>query len=215
MKMYSKSDLHLFNGLLVSDINSEIVMPDVNVVKQANALETLAQKVAYLAKQPSAVEAPSLDGFVRESINDGVIDDAKFEVSTPLLDIEAAKSMAMMDEIDDMQTVKQANKLLDRFKDLLLFVSDDCFVGTSDGTVMKFDTPTLGSVLELTKDDVISVVAAVAGLEKEDDTGLMHKVIPSDELDDEDIEALISIIKKHDENAEVVPESIKINKYDE
>lgn len=215
MKMYSKSDLHLFNGLLVSDISNDVILPNTKVVKQANLLETLAQKVAYLAKQPSAVEAPSLDGFVRESINDDVIEDAKFKASTPLLDIEVAKSMAMMDEIDDMQVVEQANKLLDHFKDLLLFVSDDCFVGTSDGMMMKFDTPTLGSVLELTKDDVISVVAAVAGLEKEDDAGLMHKVIPSDELDDEDIEALMSIIKKHDENAEVVPESIKINKYDE
>lgn len=168
MKMYKKSDLSLINGMLVSVETSDIIMPDINVVKQANALETIAQKAKYLAAQPEATPMPSLKGFERKSIKDDLIDGVKFEVKTPGLDFKAAEAMALMSELDDVETTNKANAMLDKFTELLAFVKND-FVIDFGGSAPVFDTPTLGSILELTQQDIVDVIAMASGLEKDDD----------------------------------------------
>lgn len=228
MKMYNKSDLSLRNGMLVS-ADGDIIMPDAKIVEQANSLETLSQKVAYLAAQPSATPMPSLDGFERKSIKDGVIDGAKFEATTPILDMQAAKTIAMMDEIDDVNTVKEANKLLSRFTELLEFVNGEYVIDCGGDTIVKFDTPTLGSVLELTQKDITSVVALASGLEGDkdcencdDEDCVLHpsnrvvtKRIHAEEMSEEEVEALLNIIKKHDDSVAPNPDSIRIVKIED
>ena len=168
MKLYKKSDLSLINGMLVSTETNDIIMPDINVVKQANALETIAQKAKYLAAQPEATPMPSLKGFERKSIKDDLIGGVKFEAKTPGLDFKAAEAMALMSELDDVETTNKANAMLDKFTELLAFVKNDFVIDFGGGTPV-FDTPTLGSILELTQQDIVDVIAMAAGLEKDDD----------------------------------------------
>ena len=165
MKMYKKSNLSLTNGMLVS-ISGDIIVPDIRVVKQANALETIAQKAKYLAAQPEATPMPSLNGFKRESIKDELTKDVKFEAKTPALDFEAAKAMALMDELDDVETTNKANAMLDKFTELLAFAKNDFVIDCGGNDVIPFDTPTLGSILRLTQQDIIDVVAMASGLEE-------------------------------------------------
>lgn len=159
MKMYKKSDLTVNHGLLVSK-DGDIIMPDINVVDQANRLETLAQKSAYLAGQPEATPMPTLDGFERISIRDNNV---KFRAVTPLMDKKTDEAMAIMGELNDIATVEKANEMLGEFVALLDFVEQD-FVIDCGNELYLFDTPILGSVLELTKDDIINVIAQACGM---------------------------------------------------
>ena len=179
MKMYKKSDLNLINGLLVSE-SGDIVMPDLRIVKQANDLETIIQQTNYLEAQPEATPMPSLKEFERISIDD--CDDV-FTASTPLLDNQAAHTMAMMDEFDDIDTVNKANNMVQDFGLLISFVENDYVIDCGGDTVVPFDTPAIGSVLELTKDAVVSFIAHICGLCS---NGLCDGC-PNDDGDDDDI----------------------------
>lgn len=161
MKMYKKSELTIVDGMLVSK-DGDIIMPDNRIIDQANHLETLVQKSAYLATQPEATPMP-LDGFKRVSIKDG---DVEFTATTPLMDAKAQEAMALMGELDDVVTVDRANDMVREFKDLIRFVGQDFVVDCGD-VIEFFDTPILGSVLELTKEDVIDAIAEVCGMAKE------------------------------------------------
>lgn len=176
MKMYKKSDLTIIDGMLVTPAG-DIVMPDRSIVEQANELETKLQMASYLSAQPEATPAPSLDGFKRTSVNDKVSD--LFKVSTPLMDMKAKESLLIMDEIDDIVAAGRANDMLASYSELASFASVDYVVDTGNGSVMQFDTPTIGSVLDLTIEKLSEVIACVCGMEP----------CGSDEEDDEDVES--------------------------
>lgn len=195
MKMYKKSDLTLNNGLLVSK-DGDIVLPDFRIVQQANGLETMVQKAKYLMSQPEATPMPSLDGFERMSISDN--ESRKFEVSTPVMDAKAEEAMKLMGEIDDMATVEKANAMLDDFKTLLDFVSQDFVIDCGD-QLYKFDTPVLGNVLELTEEDVVKAIAYICGMAEETDGECGKRRIHGSELSDEEFDQLIGIIANHDD----------------
>jgi len=161
IKMYRKSTLTLVNGLLVNQDN-EIIMVDPAIINEANELETLLQKFSYINDQPEAQPMPTLDGFRRKSISDK--NDMFFVAKTPTLDEMAKRTMMMMDEIDGHNTAAEANKMLRQFSKLIDFVDSDTIVGMDGSELVKFDTPTLGSVLELTRKDVINVIATINGL---------------------------------------------------
>jgi hypothetical protein len=197
MKMYKKSDLVLINGTLVSESTGDVIVPSPAIVLQANELETLSQKAKYLSAQPDATPMPSLDGFKRKSINDN--DDTKFSVDTPHLDRQAYETMMMLDEMDDTCVVNKANEMLKDFSDLVTFVKNDYVVDCAGGNFATFDTPTLGSVLELTVDDIMNVVAMACGLESEEPTKM--KRIGAEDLSEEEKAMLLSIIANHDEEA--------------
>lgn len=165
MKMYKKSELTLNHGLLVSK-DGDIVLPDYRIVRQANALEDMVQETAYLMAQPEATPMPSLDGYKRVSIDDS--ETRKFTVDTPTMDAKAEEAMKLMDEIDDTATADKANSMIERFKPLLDFVSQDFVVDCGD-QLYKFDTPVLGDVLKLTETDVVNAIAYVCGMTEERD----------------------------------------------
>lgn len=176
MKMYKKSDLNLVNGMLVAE-SGDIVMPDLRIVKQANDFETIIQQAAFLEDQPEATPMPSLKGFERVSINDR---EDTFTASTPMLDKQAARTMAMMEELDDIDIVNKANKMVADFKLLIDFIANDYVIDCGGDIVMPFDTPVFGDVLKLTKDEVIAFIAHVCGLCNND----LCDACPND--DDED-----------------------------
>ena len=192
MKMYKKSTLSLIDGMLVSP-DGDVVSVDSAIVSQANKLETLFQQGKYLMAQPEATPAPSLDGFERKSAFD--ISEAKFDVSTPILDAKAEETMALMDELDDMATASKANEMIEEFRELISFTMADYVFDCGTPVCLRFDTPTIGSVLELTPKDVSNVVALVNGMVEE--VPMTHRVIHADDLDTDDVEALRDIISKH------------------
>ena len=175
MKLYKKSDLSINNGLLVSK-DGDIVLPDIKIVNQANELELLIQQYAYLADQPEATPMPSLDGFERASIKDGI--KGWFSVKTPTLDKKFDEAMAIMDEIDGQAKAERANKMLDAFADLIEFVEGDSVIDCGN-ELYCFDTPVLGNVLELTKDDILDYIAGL------NDFDGIHKVDDDDDKDED------------------------------
>lgn len=193
MKVYKKSDLTLNHGLLVSK-DGDIVIPDIAIVNQANRLETVLQEAVYLNEQPKAQPMPSLNGFERKSIKDSTRQ--KFEADTPIMDAKQKEALALMDEIDDVTTVNQANELLMQFDKLVDFVSQD-FVIDCGNELYCFDTPIIGNVLDLTADDVSKAVAYICGMVEEDKaTGPKH--LYADELDDDEFDTLLGILANHD-----------------
>lgn len=192
MKMYKKSDLQLINGMLVS--GDEIIAVADHIVNQANELETLVQKAEYLSTQPSATPMPSLDGFERKSANEF---GERFIATTPVTDMKVAEAMAIMDEADDVAITDVANGLLDQFTELAKFIREDYVIDTNAPSIIAFDTPTLGSILDLTTDDLMHAIAKVCGMSAEkvscdgncdecefaDDT-----VVTEDDVDDLDAE---------------------------
>ena len=157
MKMYEKSELTLVNGRLV-DKDKNVIAVNPNIVHEANNLETRAQKTDYLLAQPAATPMPTLDGFKRKSSKDTGV---KFNTTTPLMDAKMQETMDLMDELDDMALADKANAMLDDFKHLIEFAQNDYVVSEDGifGCTNAFDMPTLGSVLELTVDDICNVVA--------------------------------------------------------
>lgn len=161
MRIHKKSDLKLVDGLLVTK-KGEVVTPDPRIVRQANDLETLYQKAEYLAAQPSATPMPSLEGFERKS--DADTSALHFSALTPKLDEKAAEALALMEEVDSLTTVEQANQMVDRFAELIRFADSDTVIDCESDHVDAFDTPCLGPILELTHEDVVGVIAYANGM---------------------------------------------------
>lgn len=162
-KIIKKSEITFVDGMLVKD--DDVICIEPNIIHQANMLETLAQKTAYLAAQPDYSPAPSLDGFEREYASDKL---CQFTASTPILDAKVKEAMDIMDELDDVTTANQANSMLDNYRELYEFCSVDYVVGSLDKVnVIQFDLPILGNPLNLTTDDIENVIAAACGMEVE------------------------------------------------
>lgn len=185
MKMYKKSELTLVNGMLV-DKDMNVIGVDPNIVHEANDLETLAQKTDYLLAQPAATPMPTLDGFKRQSSKDTGV---KFNTTTPLMDAKMQETMDLMDELDDVALADKANAMLDDFKHLIEFAKNDYVVSQQFGFT-DFDMPTLGSVLELTVDDICNVVALAVGMkpdgakaDEDEDVELHSIAIPLTDVD--------------------------------
>ncbi len=70
-KYVSKEDLHFEDGYILNS-EDEIVYLDTDVCEFLNDLETAVQQARYLTKQPSFQEAPSLEGFQRDSAYEGM-----------------------------------------------------------------------------------------------------------------------------------------------
>jgi hypothetical protein len=160
--MYKKSDLKLVDGMLVHD--GEIVQPDPAIVDLANELETSLQKAAFVAAQPSATPMPSLEGFERVHEDDDVV--SEFEAKTPVTDAKVKEAMAIMDEADDVEAAELANAALTYYAELIKFVKADYVVAVDAARITKFDTPALGSILDLTVDGIKAAVAMTCGLTK-------------------------------------------------
>lgn len=204
MKMYRKSDLHTIQGLIVT-IDDDIVMPSIDIIEQANELETLLQQAIYLSDQPEATPEPSLDGFVRRTnkVQGG------FTARTPVLDSKVEEAMALMDEIDGMAAADAANQMHEKFDKLIQFVASD-FVIDCGSTVMEFDTPVLGNVLELTIKDVVSAIGTICGVPDikfhkddddtaDDDTSVKHVMSDGDIADLLDIRDALADLGIDDE----------------
>lgn len=160
MKMYSKKDLTIVDGYML-DSDGTVVQPVGDVIREACVLDTKLQKHNYLAAQPKAQAAPSLDGFKRKSI----VEEVTIDSSTPLLDEKAAEAVAVMDEIDEFNKTADANHMLNWFSDLVRFVNSDKVVCSEIDEPILIDTPVLGNILELGIDDLVGLIAYLCDID--------------------------------------------------
>ena len=162
MKVYSKDELKMNNGYIVTD-SGDVVGVNPTVVAMANNLETELQMARYLAKQPEATPRPTLDGFTRKHDNEIEL----FECETPIADKQAEETMAFLNELDTKTVTDKMNKMLVNYEQLILFVNSDTIVG-GDLATAKFDTPTLGNPLTWTSDTIYNAIAELHGCSTED-----------------------------------------------
>lgn len=190
MKMYSKSDLTLVDGLLVAN-DGTIVMPDMRIVVQANKLEDMVQERDYLLSQPEHVPAPTMEGFERVSINDKYL--GEFRAETPTIDSKIDEAMTIMDEIDKTEAANKANELQEAVKEFMAFVSNDYVIDCGGNPVMPFDTPMIGNVLKVDHDEVVTIIGYLAGATN---TNIHHHAYDEEDaaIDDSDLTQLLKEI---------------------
>lgn len=168
-KIYKKSQLKLVDGMLVTK-KGKVVMPHWRVIFTANELDTLLQKAVYLAGQPEAVAAPSLDGFERESLIR--TDAGKFSPITPTLDAKAKETLDLMEELDGVTTAHQMNDMLKEFEVLIDFADKDYFVSDGSWDGRRFDTPFLcEDILDLDREDILNAIGIINGLTVDTEDG--------------------------------------------
>lgn len=154
MKLYKKSNLKCKNGYLVTD-KKKVIGIDPSVVYQANALETMAQKVAWLEAQPKPCDGPDWSKFDRVHSGHKV----KLHTKTPILDKKIEESLALAKEIDHYTYTEEAEAIIgNKFNDLVQFVSSNKVMNSSQYPLQKFDTPTLGNPLDWDLETIIRVV---------------------------------------------------------
>lgn len=145
MKLYAKSELNYTNGLLTTK-DGDVVAIDNEIVDLANTLEERLQRAMYLDEQPEFCPGPDLTNFKRKS----EFKDYSIETPTPLHDMEAKKTMALMDEIDNANAGEKINDDLAGMKPLLEFADSDSALACEAGNPHRFDLPIIGNPLELT-----------------------------------------------------------------
>jgi hypothetical protein len=153
-KMLKKDELEFINGYIVDKGTNEIVLPDSKVTRDLNNIEQAWQRAKYLAAQPKGAAAPTLDGFeFKSTATLPKVDKPK----TPVSDDRTAEAMAFMAEIELIEEADKVNGLVERYKELFEFVSEDYVVDCGIGLV-KLDLATVGNPLELTSDKLLAIL---------------------------------------------------------
>ena len=159
-KFINKSDCVWDNGYVVN--GDEIVNIPFAVAMQARALDIMLQQYRHLKKQPTYVPAPSLDDFKAQHIYDGNRPYLEMP-DTPVTDKRVAESMAFLDECHREATVKEVNAAIDKFGLLVDWLDSDKILVDDTATCSnRFDTPALGDMLELSSEDVVSILLTIA-----------------------------------------------------
>jgi len=172
IKLINKNELVFRNGYFYCD--NERVAIDGIVVNQFNEFEEIIQKYNYLEKQGDYHSMPTLDGFEREHISPIEIN---VEAPTPVLDMEIAKTKAMLSEIDGQSMAEEITRVANHYKEMLYWIGSETIDVRDNNFFDEFrvDTPLLGDPLELTKDVIMEYIThmvtdgqAVAIEKKED-----------------------------------------------
>lgn len=156
-KLIKKKDCKFKHCQIVK--GDELIGIPANVWLQMNKLETMYQQFCYLQAQPKHQAGPSLEGFVRKSMIEDNMPYIKAP-ETPVTDARVEEAMAFMAEVDAVSSVAEANGMLDRLKDLVLWCDNKKFV---EGNCLEpIDTPYLGNPLELKGKHIAKLLKAMA-----------------------------------------------------
>ena len=153
MKMFKKAELEFKNGYLLD--GDEVVEVSGSLVRDFNQLEYLYQKALH--NKDNKVSPVEQKEFEFQSAYDNL----QVEVNTPTLDAKAKETVKLLDELDSVSIANNANELLDEFKNLVLFVTEESFVEGEFGT-LKFDMKTIGNPLELDVDKLTDIILTIA-----------------------------------------------------
>lgn len=161
MKLYKKTDLELVNGRVVDKTTNEVIGIEYEIISGLNYLETNYQKAKWLELQPKGIEAPNLDGFVRQS------ETKSYKVpdpETPIQDRKVKEGLELANELDAVSDTKILNDYISKYADILRWVDNDTVTDCGSVPYELFDTPTLGNVLALTADDLIDAMKYINGI---------------------------------------------------
>lgn len=154
MKMYNKESLEYKGGYIVED--NKVICVDNEVVDLFNKLETDIQRAKFEKMKGKLVVDFGNNEFHRKSELGEIFPNV--EVNTPCLDEMAEKAEAIMDEIDAMNAADVMNEYFAGIKPLIAFVNDEFVIDAENSTPHRFDLPTIGNPLELTKEKLSELV---------------------------------------------------------
>lgn len=147
MKLYKKESLTYKDGYLITG-DGDVVAIDNEIVDLANTLEERVQRASFLDDQPEFCAGPDLTQFKRMS----EFEDYSVDVITPLADMEARRSVMLMDELDNANAGNKVNEDIAGLQPLLQFAAGDSVMAVENAAPHRFDLPALGNPLELTPD---------------------------------------------------------------
>lgn len=156
MKMINKSECEYKGGYIVH--NGEVVCVDNEVVDLFNKLELDVQRAQFEATNKPQCFEP-VGEFKSKSEHGAVF--PVISADTPELDAAAEKAMKIMDELDAVVDASKINEYFDDIYDLFLFVNEEFIVSGEQETQHRFDLPTIGSPLELSKEDLSDFVVSM------------------------------------------------------
>ena len=164
VKYMKKSKLQVIDGMICNK-KGEVLGINPEYAELFNELETKIQEKHYLDAQPEATPMPSLDGFVRKHAH-GNIELPLIQVAeTPTIDKRIEEAMAFAEEMEDVHTAEQANKLYMDYALLFDFVENEKILVNTEAIVpYEIDTPEIGNVLELDKDKLATLIGYLAGV---------------------------------------------------
>lgn len=164
VKYMKKSKLQMIDGMICNK-KGEVLGINPKYAELFNQLETEIQEKLYLDKQPEAQPMPSLDGFERKHAHGNVAIPTIEVAETPVIDKRIKEAMAFVDEIEAQHTADEANKKYEDYALLFQFVENESILVNTDLIeTYEIDTPFIGNVLTLDKEDLADLIGFVAGV---------------------------------------------------
>lgn len=157
MKMFNKSECEYKGGYIVCD--GKVVCIPNEVVDLFNKLEEDVQRKQHEASVFGGMPAVEGMPFVRKTERGEVF--PLVQADTPELDALAEKTMKIMDEVDAMADAAKANEYFESIHPLIMFVNDEFIVSGEQATQHRFDLPTIGNPLEVTKENLSDLVMSL------------------------------------------------------
>jgi hypothetical protein len=158
MKLITKADLSMHDGLLLGPDNSVLSCPD--LVDEVNELVDLAELITFVKTNASAIEAKA-DGFAVKftptKAKRAVITSGEDKPATPLKEEAEAAAVARANEFLDVQKFDDIEQNLERYTNIAQFLDKDYILVDSEGDdycLTRFKT----SPLLLTEAFVIATV---------------------------------------------------------
>ena len=164
VKYMKKSKLQMIDGMICNK-KGEVLGINPKIAELFNQLETEIQEKMYMDKQPEAQPMPSLDGFEREHANGNVKIPTIEVAETPIIDKRIKEAMAFVKEVEAQHTADEANKKYEDYALLFQFVENESILVNTDMLAeYGIDTPFIGDVLKLDKEDLADLIGFVAGV---------------------------------------------------
>lgn len=153
MKMFKKEELEYRNGYIVK--NDEIIGVDNKIVDMFNQFEEDIQRAKHEKdNKPAPVEEPK--PFYRKTERGSVY--PFVQADTPVLDKMTERAINLMDELDSVGAADKINDYFDTIQPIILFADDEFVVSGEQASQHRFDLPTIGNPLKVTKEDLCSFV---------------------------------------------------------
>ena len=156
IKMFNKGECEYKGGYIVCE--GKVVCIDNKVVDMFNKLDLDVQRAQFESTNCPDVVKPTGE-FVPKSEHGQIY--PKIEANTPELDEFAEHAMKIMDEIDSINDANMVNEYIEGVLPIFEFVAEDFIVSGEQPTQHRFDLPTLGNPLELTKEDVCAFILSI------------------------------------------------------
>lgn len=158
MKIIKKSKLQVKDGYIVNK-KGKVLVPDWEVLEEYRLFAITIQKAVFIEDQewhPAAV--PTLKGFKFNMGEDKFTED----VDTPNLDEAVEKGAKIFEEIKRKDEAQRISKEANKFLKLAAFCEkNEAAFDNGHATVLKAQYPGMPNLLELTVEDIMTVLSGI------------------------------------------------------